>query len=73
MILTGTACALEEVYLDLDSPDFHKFNTGKIEYENKKLETDDDEDYLKPSIWTLKKMFDEDFRSEENKSYKPQN
>ena len=57
----GTVYADEEVYLDLNIPEVHKFDTGKLQYENKKIDVEEDEDYLKPSFQTMKKMFDEDF------------
>ena len=57
----GTVYADEEVYLDLNIPEVHKFDTGKLQYENKKIDVEEDENYLKPSFQTMKKMFDEDF------------
>ena len=56
-----TVFAAEEVYLDVSIPEVHKFNTGILQYENKKIDVEEDEDYLKPSIQNMKKMFDEDF------------
>ena len=57
----GISYASDEVYLDLNTPEYHRFDTGKLQYENKKMDVDDEEDYLKPSFQTMKKMFDEDF------------
>lgn len=53
--------AYDEVHLDLSAPELHRFDTGQLQYENKKTDYDDEEDYLKPSFQTMKKMFDEDF------------
>ena len=69
--IIGSACAEDEVFLDLDINETYKFDTGKLRYENKKLDSDDDDaDYLKPSFYTLKKMYDEDFRSDGKPSKK---
>ena len=47
----------------------NRFNTGKLQYENPKTDADEDENYLKPSFYNLKKMFDEDFsKSKEQKA-----
>lgn len=62
-ITVGYTNALDEVYLDLSVPKFNSFDTGTLNYENKKVNYDEDENYLKPSFQTIKKMFDEDFRS----------
>ena len=51
----------EEVYLDLNLPDLHSYDTGSLDFHNEKKSVDDDENYLKPSFYTIKKMFDEDF------------
>ena len=60
-----------EVFLDLNAPDIHRYDTGKFQYENKKLEVDEEEEnYLKPSFSNMKKMFDEDFYSEKKVSNK---
>ena len=54
--------ASDDVYLDINTPDIHRFDTGKLQYENRKINIDDEEEnYLKPSFQTIKKMFDEDF------------
>ncbi len=53
--------ASDEVYLDVNIPEVHKFDVGQLKYENKKSDIEEDEDYLKPSIQNMKKMFDEDF------------
>ena len=66
IFFSGVSFASEEVYLDLNIPEIHKFDTGKLRYENQKKDEIDDEDYLKPSFWTMKKMFDEDFHESEN-------
>ncbi len=65
LFFAGFAYGSEEVYLDLNTPDIHRFDTGKLQYENKKLNDEDDEDYLNPSFYTMKKMLDEDFRSKD--------
>ena len=54
----------EEVYLDLNIPEIHKYNTGKVEFGNQKSNYYDyeDEDYTKPSLLMIKKMYDEEFR-----------
>lgn len=65
------AYADEEVFLDLNAPEIHKYDTGNFQYENKKLEVDEEEEnYLKPSFHTMKKMFDEDFYSDKKFSNK---
>jgi len=71
--IMGITYAEDEVFLDLNTSETYKFDTGKLRYENEKLNSDDDDaDYLKPSFYTFKKMFDEDFRSDD-KSSKKQN
>ena len=62
ILISVQVIAVEEVFLDLRTP-VHKYDTGKLNYENKKLDSEEDESYLKPSFYTIKKMFDEDFRS----------
>lgn len=62
VIFTGPPCFSEDVFLDLNSSEIHKLDTGKLKYENRKLNTaEEEEDYLKPSAENMKKMFDEDF------------
>lgn len=58
---TGVSFGAEEVLLDLNASEIHKFDTGSLQYENKKNVDEEEEDYLKPSMQTMKKMFDEDF------------
>lgn len=55
--------ASEEVYLDINPTEIHRFDTGELQYENSKKNDDEDEveNYIKPSFKTMKKMFDEDF------------
>ena len=60
-VLANSAFATEEVLLDLNASEVHKFDTGSLQYENKKNVDEEEEDYLKPSMQTMKKMFDEDF------------
>ena len=70
----GVLCSYAQedtVFLDLNAPEIHKYDTGKIQFDNQKPDiTDDDENYLKPSFHTMKKMFDEDFYSEKKVSNK---
>ena len=71
LFFVGCAIAEDEVYLDVNLPDLHRYDTGKFQYENKKLEIDEEEEnYLKPSFQTMKKMFEEDFYSEKKVSNK---
>ena len=61
MFLILPVLAEEEVYLDLSIPDTPRYNTGKLDFQNQESDYDcDDENYLKPSFQTLKKMLDED-------------
>ena len=57
----GELSASEEVYLDLNTPEIHRYNTGTLQYENTKINDEEDENYLKPSFQSMKKMFEEDF------------
>ena len=50
--------ASDEVYLDINPTEIHRFDTGELQYENSKKNDDEDEDYIKPSFQTMKKMFD---------------
>ena len=61
LLLISQVFAEDEVYLDLSIPDIQRINTGQLQFENKKLNMEENEDYLKPSFQTMKKMFDEDF------------
>ena len=63
LLFTGVSYSAEEVYLDLSTPEVHRFDTGQLQFENRKSNDEDDEDYLKPSFQTIKSMFDEDFYS----------
>ena len=63
ILISPQIIAADEVFLDLRTP-IHKYDTGKLNYENKKLDSEEDENYIKPSFYTIKKMFDEDFRSD---------
>lgn len=65
VFFTNYTYALDEVYLDLNVPKTNSFDTGVLNYENKKTNNDEDENYLKPSFQIIKKMFDEDFRESE--------
>ena len=64
LFFCGALYASDEVYLDLNLPEIYKYDTGKLQYENRKLKEEDDENYLKPSFQTMKNMFVEDFYSE---------
>ena len=61
VFFSGVSYASEEVHLDLSVPEYHRFDTGKLQYENKKMNDEEDENYLKPSFQTMKNMFEEDF------------
>ena len=62
----------EDVYLDLNIPEIHKYDTGKVEFGNQKSNYYDyeDEDYTKPSLLMIKKMYDEEFRPDKKTSKK---
>lgn len=63
--------AEDTVYLDVNLPDIKNYDTGDLKFgNNKHTYNEDDENYLKPSLYSIKKMFDEDFRSQKNKSNK---
>ena len=60
--------AEDEVYLDLNTFEVNKYDTGEYDYGNKKSEydTEDDENYLKPSLKLFRDMIKEDFGKEKN-------
>jgi len=63
------AKAQDEVYLDLNTFDVNRFDTGKCDFGNQKSDYDieDDENYLKPSFKLFKDMLKEDFGKKEEK------
>ncbi len=59
--------AEEEIFLDVYGPEIHRYETGKLHYQNEKKKSVSDEDsYIKPSFSMIKKMFDEDMLDEKN-------
>ncbi len=68
VLLCVSTYAEDEVFLDLNPPEIQRYDTGKLEYENTKLNIDEEENYLKPSFQTLKNMFDEEFLTKDTVS-----
>ena len=66
----NTSFAEDEVYLDLNIPDRYRYDVGNYRYENEKSDSldDVDENYLKPSIKSMWKMFQEDVLIKDKKS-----
>ena len=55
--------AHDEVYLDLNSFEVNRYDMGEYDYGNRKsdYDTEDDENYLKPSFKLFRDMIKEDF------------
>ena len=59
--------AAEEVYLDLTQRERHLYDTGRYEYGNNSLKSDEEEEsYLKPSFGMFMNMLKEDFAEDES-------
>lgn len=71
-LFCGAVFAEEEVLLDINPSDFTRFNTGTLDFNNTSSIDDEEDikDYLKPSLNSMKKMFDEDFYEPKNISSK---
>lgn len=65
---SSAVIAEDEVYLDLNTFEVNRYDTGTYDYGNKKsrYDTEDDENYLKPSLKLFKDMIKEDFGKEKS-------
>ncbi len=70
-LLCGVCSAEDEVWLDVNTPDIRRFNTGSLNFDNpEKADDEENENYLKPSFHSIKKMFNEDFFEQKSFSTK---
>lgn len=68
LIFLNTSAGMgEEVFLDLNSTEIQKYDTGKLQYENKKSYEYFDTD-IDPSLSNLIKIFKEEIMSQKNNS-----